>query len=360
MSGEAAGPRAAVMRAGLSAAAASYALAVRARNGMFDRRLRRPARLPRPVVSIGNITAGGTGKTPVVRRLAERLRDAGRTVAILSRGYKARPGTLGDEQRMLAALLGGAPPGKPPVIIRANPNRAEAGRAVLREHAGVDVFLLDDGYQHRQLARDFDLVLVNAADPFGYGRVLPRGLLREPLGGLARADAFLLTRVDQVGDARLAEIRGVLGQHNAAAPVYESVHAHTGFRTADPEAPALPVTALRDRRWFAFCGIGEPTSFVRQLAGIGGPAAGHRFFADHHAYAEADVRALRSEAAEAGADVLVTTEKDWVKLAPLATMAEPGLPVWRVDVEIQFSRDDHERMLLREVTSVLDTASAGS
>lgn len=353
MSGEAAGLRAAAMRLALAVAEVPYSLAARARNGMFERGLRGAARLPRPVISVGNITAGGTGKTPVVRWLAERLRDAGQAVAVLSRGYKAEPGMLGDEQRMLSDLLG-APPGKPPVLIRANPNRAGAAQALLREQPAVDVFLLDDGFQHRQLARDFDLVLVNAVEPFGYGRVLPRGLLREPLAGLRRADAFLLTRVDQSSAARLAEVRDALRRYNPAAPVYESVHAHTSFRTSAAEATTLPVEALRGRRWFLFCGIGEPASFLGQLVNVGGSNAGHRFFADHHAYTDAEVRALRAEAAAAGADVLVTTEKDWVKLAPLPAAAgdESRPPIWRVDVQIQFSGED-EAALLGDITRVL-------
>lgn len=358
MSGEAGGPRAAALRTALAVAEVSYGMAARARNGMFDARLRRPGRLPRPVLSVGNMTAGGTGKTPVVRWLAERLRDSGQTVAVLSRGYKAEPGLLGDEQRMLADLLNAR--GQPPVLIRANPSRSRAGQQVLREHGEVSVFLLDDGFQHRQLARDFDLVLINAAEPFGYGRLLPRGLLREPLGGLRRASAFLLTRVDQVSETRRAEVRDVLRRHNPGAPVYESVHALTGFRTAGADAPPSPPGALRDRRWFAFCGIGEPASFVQQLAEIGGTSAGRRFFADHHAYTEPDLRALRGAAAAAGADVLVTTEKDWVKVAALpAAVDEAGQPIWRADVRIQFTSGGEAR-LLSDVTGVLTRGSTGS
>src|SRR3954468_13635910 len=143
VSGEATGLSPASVRAALSLAEPFYAAAARARNRGFDRGPTRVRRLPRPVISVGNLTAGGTGKTPVVRWLASRLRDDGRRVAVLSRGYKATPGSLGDEQRMLKSLLNG--PGKVPVVIRADPDRYSAGIAALREHPEIDVFLLDDG-----------------------------------------------------------------------------------------------------------------------------------------------------------------------------------------------------------------------
>src|SRR4051812_7733392 len=167
MSGEARGVGAAALRAAMSAAEPVYAAAVAARNRRFDRRPDLIASLPRPVVSVGNLSAGGTGKTPMIRWLAERLRERGHRPAVLSGGYKARPGELGDEQRMLDRQLNGA--GQSEVFIRANPDRLAAGRAVLAEHPEADVVLLDDGFQHRRLARDLDIVLINATAPFGGG-----------------------------------------------------------------------------------------------------------------------------------------------------------------------------------------------
>ncbi len=351
MSGREPGPRAALLRAALSCASAPYVLAIDIRNGLFDAGVRKPARLSRRVISVGNITTGGTGKTPVIRWLAEQLRQAGRKPAILSRGYKAEPGTLGDEQRMLDNLLNRT--GEPPVVIRADPSRFRAGQSVTRDHPEVDVFLLDDGFQHRQLARDFDLVLVSATEPFGFDRLLPRGMLREPLGGLRRASAFLLTRCDQVDEASRAKIHDVLRRYNPGAPVLESAHAHTGFRSSDASAPATNAESLRGRKWFAFCGIGDPLSFVQQLSTTAGSPVGHRFFADHHAYTAAEVASLRSAARAAGADVLVTTEKDWVKLAHLPETPGDRLPIWRADVEIQFRAGD-EQALLKLIRHELD------
>jgi tetraacyldisaccharide 4'-kinase len=326
---------------------------------MFDAGVRKPVRLPRPVISVGNLTTGGTGKTPVVRWLAERLRGAGKSVAVLSRGYKARPGELGDEQRMLVELL--SRPGEPPVIVRADPSRVRAGGDVLQRHPEVSAFLLDDGFQHRKLARDFDLVLINAPEPFGFGRVLPRGMLREPLAaGLRRAGAFLITRTDRVATADLEDVRETLRRHNPAAPVFESVHALTGFRVADADARPLEPDALGDSRWFAFCGIGNPGSFVRQLEETGGTRVGHRVFADHHAYTHADVRALQAAAGEAKADVLVTTEKDWVKLAGIPAAHERNIPIWRADVEIVFSRTGDEARLLQFIQQAIETSPGAS
>jgi tetraacyldisaccharide 4'-kinase len=348
MSGDARGPRASALRAAMSVAEVPYSLGSRLRNWAFDAGVRTPAKLPRPVISVGNITTGGTGKTPVVRWLAERLRASGERVAILSRGYKAKPGALGDEQRMLASLLDR--PGEPPVVIRANPDRVAAGNDVLREHSDTSVFLLDDGFQHRRLARDFDLVLINATEPFGFGHVLPRGMLREPLRGLRRASAFLLTRADQADDAARAAILDTLKRFNPGAAVYESVHAPACFREAD-RADAIPLDALRDRKWFAFCGIGGPESFVRQLESLGGTRAGHRFFADHHDYKPADLAALKREASDCGAEVLVTTEKDWVKVA--ACPGSKALPAcWRLDVEVKVG-DDGEEELLAQIRSAV-------
>jgi tetraacyldisaccharide 4'-kinase len=358
MSGKATGPRAAALRALMTAGKVPYSVATGLRNRLFDAGMRKPAKLPRPVVSVGNITTGGTGKTPVVRWLAERLRGAGRSVAVLSRGYGARPGEWGDEQRMLADLLNR--PGEQPVVIRSNPNRAEGGREVLRTNPDVSAFLLDDGYQHRKLARDFDLVLINAPEPFGFGHVLPRGMLRESLAGLRRASAFLLTRTDQVADEDLFDTRAVLNRYNPTAPILESVHAITGFHTEAAGAPALRPDALRDTRWFAFCGIGDPESFARQLQDLGGTRAGGRAFADHHAYTHADVRALQAEAADARAEVLITTEKDWVKLAPLPAAHERAVPIWRADVEVRFPRAEDETRLLKLIEAAIDASRAST
>lgn len=356
ISGEATGLGAAAARAALALAEPIYATAVRARNRGLDRNPGRVRCLPRPVISVGNLTTGGTGKTPVVRWLASRLRDAGRRVAVLSRGYKAAPGSLGDEQRMLDELLN--EPGRPPVLIRANPDRFAAGTAALREHPEIDVFLLDDGFQHRRLGRDLDVVLINAIEPFGHGHVLPRGLLREPPSGVARAGAIVLTHASSADEAARARIIEELGRRAPDAPVYQCDHAPARLKRPSPAGKTeLAPDELGARRVFAFCGIGSPRGFERQVRSLAGSLSGNRWFPDHHPYTAAELGELRTAARTTGADVLVTTEKDWVKLAALdAAAAKNGeIPIWRLDVEARFREDDGER-LFQQVLNSLDRA----
>ena len=338
LSGDARGIGPTLLRGGLSIVSPVYATLMRARNKRYDLGLG-VKRLPRPVVSVGNITTGGTGKTPVVHWLCERLRDAGQRPAVLMRGYKARPGERGDEQAMLEGLLNRN--GVPPVIVGAHPNRHAAGQAVLREHPDVAAFVMDDGFQHRRLARDFDLVLIDACEPFGYGRVIPRGLLREPLSGLRRADAILITRANQVDagviDAFLARLRTI----HPAVPVYRCSHAHVGLRAAD--GPSHPIDELSSRRYFAFAGIGNPRGLEAQLRKLPGELVGREWFPDHWGYAPRDIDRVRAAAEAAGAGLIVTTEKDWVKVADVINAA-PGMPIWRLELAIRFDADDESKL----------------
>ena len=334
MSGQAQGLRAALVRAGLSTALPFYASAVTARNWAFDRGLKASYRLSRPVISVGNITTGGTGKTPVVRWLAGRLRERGRHVAVLARGYGARPGELGDEQLMLERLLNQSDSGER-VNVVANPDRLSAARRTLLERPDVDVFVLDDGFQHRRLARDLDIVLINATSPFGYGHMLPRGMLREPLGALRRAGAVVVTHADQPPARELEAIERRVRQAAPAVPIYRAAHEHAALHAGDGSGPH-PLDRLKTSTWFAACGIGDPQSFLRQLESVGGRPAGFRWFADHHRYTAGDLADVRRRARDVGADLIVTTEKDWTKLEPFDRPADGQVPVWRVDLRVRF------------------------
>jgi tetraacyldisaccharide 4'-kinase len=341
MSGAERGAQAAMLRAGLSVVSPIYATVMRARNAKFDFGIG-IKRLPRPVVSVGNITTGGTGKTPVVRWLCEQLREAGERPAVLMRGYKARQGERGDEQAMLEGLLNRE--GVAPVVVQADPNRHAGGLAVLRAHPDVSVMVMDDGFQHRRLARDFDLVLIDACQPFGFGRVIPRGLLREPLGGLRRADAILIMRADQASPEAIEGIVARVRRHNPGAPVYRCSHAHVGLRSAD--GVLHPLDELAGRRFFAFAGIGNPEGFGAQLGRFPGELRGRRWFGDHWDYRARDVRGVQSEARACGAELLVTTEKDWVKVARVMGADETGgVPVWRVELAVRFEGEDESRLL---------------
>jgi tetraacyldisaccharide 4'-kinase len=347
MSGEARGASAAMLRALLSAAEPFYAAAASARNWTFDTGLRRSHRVAPPVISVGNLTTGGTGKTPVVRWLAQRLREAGRHVAVVARGYGARLGELGDEQLMLSRLLNDKGDSNRVTVV-ANPDRVVAVRNLLHDTPGVDAIVLDDGFQHRRLARDFDILLLNAANPWGYGHVLPRGMLRESVRGIARAGAIILTHSDQAPGHQLNAIENTIRRYNATAPIYRAVHTLSSVRVAKDDTPH-PIDDLRGRAWFAVSGVADPGRFIDQLRSAAGRCAGHRAFPDHHAYTDADLAAVRRDAEAANAEVIVTTEKDWAKLQAMPAARAGSLPIWRVDVSIQFLGEGEEQRLWDQV-----------
>jgi tetraacyldisaccharide 4'-kinase len=349
MNGSRRGTAAVAVRLFLSTIEPFYAGAMRARNRFYDGGIFPAHDLHRPVISIGNLTAGGTGKTPMVLWLAGRLREGGKRAAILSRGYKSAAGELGDEQIMLDRMLNG--PGNEPIILRANPNRVAAATGALQADPAIDLFLLDDGFQHRRVSRAMDIVLLSATDPFGLGHVLPRGLLREPIDGLRRADAVVITHADRVDEAGLEKITERVRRIHPDVPIHRAVHQFAGFRTAACHSSAPPDRAMADlkhRKFFAFCGIGNPQAFDRQLQTFEGQYAGHRWFADHHGYSQADLDSLCAEAAARGADLLLTTEKDWVKVCSLVPAGSSFPEIWRMDVAIRFS-DDGEAKLLEQV-----------
>jgi tetraacyldisaccharide 4'-kinase len=343
MGGAETSPRAAALRAGLGVAEPFYRGAMRLRNYLFDAGFRKVHRMPVPVVSVGNITTGGTGKTPMVRWLAEQLREAGHRPAILSRGYRAGDAGLGDELTMLDRHLNDGD--QAPIPLRANPDRVAEGQALLAEHPEVDFLVLDDGFQHRRIARDLDIVLISAANPFGFGHVLPRGLLREPLTGLRRAGAVVITHADQISAEDLENIETQIRRHAPMAPIYRASHEQFGLREA---RTVYAMEELARRNYFVFGGIANPENFAKQLARFA-PSTGYRWFPDHHAYTANDLESLDQTARAAGAEILVTTEKDWVKIESLSARA--GLPIWRAQMRIRVF-DDHEQRLLGQVSAL--------
>ena len=320
------GPGPALARVALRAAAAPYAAAMRLRNLAYDRGLLASSPAGIPVVSIGNLTVGGTGKTPLVAWTVRLLERHGRRPSIVSRGYGARAGHRSDEAAELAILLPGV--GHHAAADR----RAAVARAVA---AGADVVVLDDGFQHRRLARDLDIVVVDATDPLGCGHVLPRGLLREPPAGLVRADAVVLSRIGSAAPSRRAAIRTELAAvcgGRLPGVWAECDHRAVGLRTADGSVG--PLDRLRDARLFAFCGIGNPAAFRSTLAGIAGrDPAGFRAFADHHPYSAADLDALAAAARSVSADILVTTLKDLVRVQRTDL---GGIQLAAVEIAIEF------------------------
>jgi len=327
ISGRQSGVAAACLRTLLGAASHGYALGVGVRNRWYD--TGRPVRrLPVPVISVGNITVGGTGKTPMALWLCEHLLRAGRRPAVVSRGYRSSATGFSDESAMLARRCPQA------VVVAAGPDRCEGGRTAIRQH-GADIIVLDDGFQHRRLGRDLDVVLIDATCPFGYGRLLPRGLLREPPASLTRADVLVVTRADQVSEPELQGLRKRLARLAAGRPVLRAVHRATGFVALDGslmEASAVP------RRPVLVAAIARPAAFERTVRDMGYVPAATCWYPDHHAYTAADAVALCDRVRRNAADALLATEKDAVKLAALRF--DWPCPVLALRVDIAFLDDD--------------------
>ncbi len=314
-------------RLGLSLAAVPYGASVRIWRRGYDRKPSRAQRVSVPVISVGNITTGGTGKTPLVVEIVRRLQSMDRRPAVVSRGYKSSPAGRSDELSLIARRV----PGVPCV---ANPDRvAGAQQAIASLRA--DVIVLDDGFQHRRLRRDLDIVVIDATRPFGYERMLPRGYLREPLDGLARADLFVMTRCDQVSGGRLWSTWRKLEYFSGQRPVIAAVHRPESLR---PLLPAPPhEDEAGDEPAFLVSAIGNPDAYQRTAESLGIEIRGHAAFADHHEYTAADVHRICTQAGEAGAGRIIVTEKDAVKLESL--QARWTMPVLVVGVFIDFRQD---------------------
>jgi tetraacyldisaccharide 4'-kinase len=322
-----------------------YAAAASRRNRAFDAGRRPAQRVHCPVISVGNITAGGTGKTPMVADVVEQLRQSGRTPAVLIRGYKSTAAGS-DEATLLSRQLGGVP-----VIV--NPDRIAGAARVQRDHRDVDVLVLDDGFQHRRIARDLDLVLIDATNPWGFGHVLPRGLLREPLDGLQRADLVIITRCDQATAEASAAIDRRVAQHHGRPPAAHTAHHWASIVDGRGDA----VEADPTRRVVALCGIGNPTAFVSQVKAAF-DVVESLTLADHHDYGPADVDRLTQLCSKHHADAVVTTEKDWVKLQSVVESCQFDRAIWRPQLTLDWI-DGHETVR-NALTQALDSWTPSS
>jgi tetraacyldisaccharide 4'-kinase len=340
--GETKGPGPALMRSGLGLIGVGYRLGVGIRNLTFDRGWRRIERASVPVVSIGNLTLGGTGKTPMVEYVARWGRSAGLRVAILSRGYGQSAG-LNDEGRVLEENL-------PDVPHLQGRDRAGLARIAVEELES-ELLVLDDGFQHRRLARDLDIVLLDALQPFGLGRIFPRGLLREPVGSLQRAGAVVLSRGDLVDESERLAIRR--RAERAAGPLAWAVARHAPRSLLVADGSEEPLDTIRDRPVVAFCGIGNPEGFRRTLAGLGIRPIDFRSYPDHHSYSSEDVRDLIDWAVRLGAEFALTTQKDLVKLRA-STLGPVPLRALRIGLEMI----EGQEILLDALRRVIPTAAS--
>ncbi len=299
-----------------------YRLGVLARNAMYDRGLFRSRPLGVRTISVGNITTGGTGKTPLVAKIAEMLADSGEKVCILTRGYGRQnagsrvvvadgnfieddPAIAGDEPAELARRL------QSRAVIIADARRYEAGLWA-RQEFGITTFVLDDGFQHRQVARDLDIVCIDATDPFSGGKMLPIGRLREPVESLGRAGAVVITRSDLVKS--VDEIRRQITKIKPEMPIFTCSTVVRGFADLADYLAGVPTAVKMPPRALAFCALGNPRNFLRSIERAGIGVAGSVDFPDHHYYTAKDVEKIEEAAAKAGAHALVTTAKDAVKL----------------------------------------------
>jgi tetraacyldisaccharide 4'-kinase len=282
------------LRALLLPLAWGYGAGMRLRAWLYRRGIFRAHRLDGIVISVGNLTLGGTGKTPLVAWLAARLADAGNRVGVLMRGYRGHGG-ISDEAELLRARLGDR------VRLGIGANRYRKGRELAR--SGVNCFVLDDGFQHLALARDVDIVLIDALDPFGAG-LLPVGRRREPKAALRRADLVIITR-----SAHAPAVEAVVRRFTDA-PIF---YASTELEKVVPAANSAVEAGAADwfgRRVFAFCGIGNPQAFFEDVQRWGMELAGGMVFRDHHRYTPRDGLRIEQAALATGAEALVTTEKD--------------------------------------------------
>ncbi len=267
--GRSRGPAATAARLGLGLAAAGYGLAVRLRNAAYQRGWIAGRHAAVPVISVGNLTLGGTGKTPMVEWVARWYRRRGVRVAILSRGYGRSQG-LNDEGQVLEENL-------PDVPHLQDPDRVQLAHVAVEELES-ELIVLDDGFQHRRLARDLDIVLLDALEPFGYGRLFPRGLLREPLGSLRRAGVVVLSKADLVPANERSRIRAEAERR--AGPLRWVETRHAPLDLVDAEGGSYPLEEIADREVAAFCGIGNPEGFRRTVEPRCGKLLDFRVYAD--------------------------------------------------------------------------------
>lgn len=328
-----------------------YWAGMRVRSGLYRKDWLSRHRLPCRVISVGNLVAGGTGKTPFIEYLALALKREGRKVAVLIRGYKGRAeGSMtlvsnghqvlgkypwvGDEAYLLARNLQGIP-------VLMGVDRYKAGLFAVKE-LGVEEVLLDDGFQHLALHRDLDILLMDGLNPFGFGYLLPRGLLREPLNSIARADVLVLTRADLTQET--GPLREELRRFNQGAPILLACHRPSGLLTLNGER-ALDVEALQGKAIVAFSGIANPRSFESTLESLGAKVLKHLVFPDHHPYSMGDLEAILEKGEDLRAEMVLTTEKDAVRLLDLPI--NPGIPLYALRVRFSLieGEDALERIL---------------
>lgn len=337
-----------------------FSVIAQARIFLYKNRILKSRSLGCLVVVVGNLTVGGTGKTPVVEKFARNLTARGRKVAILSRGYKSKPEQLykrffrwlthvapkppkvvsdgknilldselsGDEPFMLASNL-------PGVIVLVDKDRVKAGRYAI-EKFGVDTLILDDGFQYLRLKGRLNLLLIDKTNPFGNGHLLPRGNLREPIKHLRRASYVFLTKSDGTPDPGL-EV--TIRKYHPTVEIIECAHKPQYLKSFSNPSDLIPITGLQGKRIAAFCGIAVPESFERFLLNLGAHLVEKEQFVDHHRFTQGELDLFFAKAVSAGVELIVTTEKDAVRLP---NNLQSPIPLYYLRLEIEILKGYHD------------------
>ena len=344
------------LRSFLSMFSKVYGGSVKLRRNFYKKAVFQSKRLPCPIISIGNITVGGTGKTPMTIYVAQVVKQLGYKVAIISRGYKGKservggivsdgrvllmtPEIAGDEPYMMAKKLKDVP-----VIV--GKNRFKAGWLAVRKF-NPDVIVLDDGFQHLKLQRDLDLVLLDCRKPFGNGHLLPRGVMREPVSALLCADAIILTKSDTVNNNETSSLPKKLRSYERKKPVYRTFHHPFVYKTVKEEKSLfensiqgvlrLNLASIRGRTVFAFSGLADNHNFQQTVKSLKCNVSGFMEFSDHHPYSDRDLKDISAAAKRSMSECIVTTEKDYVRIAHKIDWPDD---LFVIGIEIDFGADE--------------------
>jgi len=321
-----------------------YGVTMKARRALYRSGRFRTHALGAPVISVGNLTTGGTGKTPLVEWIANELARKGRRVCILTRGYgRRRSGTrvivsngseiladanhAGDEPFLLAERLRGL------ATVICDADRVSAASWAV-ENFKSDVFVLDDGFQHLRVARNLNILTIDATNPWGNGRLLPAGILRESPSELARADCIVITRADDSNQTE--ELQREIGKLSSGSPIFKSRMTIRGLRQVAGRESPVGADEIKASRVAAFCGVGNPESFFSLVRRAGYQLCHTQTFRDHRIYSQADIDRVARDSITRGAQVLLTTAKDEVKLRALSF----ALPCYAVDIEIEIENEE--------------------
>lgn len=317
-----------------------YHFIVYIRNLLYDKKILSTYKSKVPLISVGNLTFGGTGKTPLVACLSEFFQSQGKKVAIVSRGYKGSksskkvfivsdgkghifggPKECGDEPFLLASWLSDTP-------ILISKKRISAVLHA-QDQFSPDYIILDDGYQHRALSRDIDILLIDAMDPFGNYRLPPSGTLREPIQNLGRADVVMINRAEE-NDVFIT-LRRIIRRHNKKTLIFQVGNRISELIRIGGEEK-LPPEQISGWNCYLFCAIGNPDAFSLNIEKLGAHILGHKYFRDHHPYTKDDLRKIENAARKAGAAILLTTQKDMVRIKEYQTML--SLPLYYAKLEL--------------------------